>query len=134
VDPNARGNKIQPDTSAGFLPGGSSRSTGGGSSKSFLWNISFYAQYFDVDTNEVLKRCFAAVVPQANFLDVLEGNPDLYGPVWIATTVVLILFLSGTINEYLALHGKKHFEYDFKLLSGMWFTLGLKLSGRDACG
>jgi hypothetical protein len=49
---------------------------------------------------------------------VLEGNPDLYGPVWIATTVVVILFLTGTINQYLAHQGKEHFAYDFKLLSG----------------
>ena len=48
----------------------------------------------------------------------LEGNPDLYGPVWVATTVVVILFLTGTINQYLASEGKKHFAYDFKLLSG----------------
>jgi hypothetical protein len=49
---------------------------------------------------------------------VLEGNPDLYGPVWIATTVVVILFLTGTINQYLAIKGVGKFEYDFKLLSG----------------
>jgi hypothetical protein len=49
---------------------------------------------------------------------VLEGNPDLYGPVWIATTVVVILFLTGTINQYLSRQGVGKFEYDFKLLSG----------------
>lgn len=48
----------------------------------------------------------------------LEGNPDLYGPVWIATTVVVILFLTGTISQYLAMKGEEHFAYDFKLLSG----------------
>ena len=48
----------------------------------------------------------------------LEGNPDLYGPVWIATTVIVILFLTGTINQYLARKGEEHFSYDFKLLSG----------------
>ena len=66
----------------------------------------------------MLRRCTAAIYPRANFLDVLEGNPDLYGPVWIATTVVVILFLTGTINQYLAHSGKEHFAYDFKLLSG----------------
>jgi hypothetical protein len=66
----------------------------------------------------VLRRCTATIYPRANFLDVLEGNPDLYGPVWIATTVVVILFLTGTINQYLAHKGKEHFAYDFKLLSG----------------
>ncbi|KAI1765492.1 Yip1-domain-containing protein [Hypoxylon sp. FL1150] len=88
------------------------------SSKRYLWTISFYAQYFDVDTSSVLARCWAALYPRANFLDVLEGNPDLYGPFWIATTVVLILFLGGTISQYLASTGQGPFEYDFKLLSG----------------
>ncbi len=67
----------------------------------------------------MLARCWAALYPRANFLDVLEGNPDLYGPFWIATTVVLILFLGGTISDYLASTEKNKFAYDFELLSGM---------------
>lgn len=81
--------------------------------------MSFYAQFFDVDTSSVLTRCWAALYPRANFLDVLEGNPDLYGPFWIATTVVFILFLGGTISQYLATTGQEPFAYDFTLLSGM---------------
>ncbi|KAL1864246.1 hypothetical protein Daus18300_007843 [Diaporthe australafricana] len=88
------------------------------SGKRYLWSISFYAQFFDVDTTAVLQRCWAALFPRANFLDVLEGNPDLYGPFWIATTVVFILFLGGTISKYLATTGQEPFVYDFKLLSG----------------
>ena len=106
------------------LPGSSSGlpapATAGGSSKRFLWTLSFYAQFFDVDTSSVLSRCWAALYPRANFLDVLEGNPDLYGPFWIATTVVFILFLGGTISQYLAHVGSAEpFTYDFRLLSGM---------------
>jgi protein YIPF1/2 len=67
----------------------------------------------------VLSRCWAALFPRANFLDVLEGNPDLYGPFWIATTVVFILFLGGTISQRLAEGGEEAFVYDFRLLSGM---------------
>ena len=105
------------------IPGGSSglpppATAGGGSSKRFLWTLSFYSQFFDVDTNSVLSRCWAALFPRANFLDVLEGNPDLYGPFWIATTVVFILFLGGTISQYFAQHGTGHFAYNFRLLSG----------------
>ncbi|KAG9256501.1 Yip1 domain-containing protein [Emericellopsis atlantica] len=92
--------------------------SGGSSSKRFLWTISFYAQFFDVDTSAVLQRCGAALFPRANFLDVLEGNPDLYGPFWIATTVVLVLFLGGTISQYLSQNDKAPFAYDFTLLSG----------------
>lgn len=66
----------------------------------------------------MLSRCGSAIFPRANFLDVLEGNPDLYGPFWIATTVVFILFLGGTISQYLAATGTEAFAYDFRLLSG----------------
>ncbi|KAL2272594.1 hypothetical protein FJTKL_06266 [Diaporthe vaccinii] len=93
--------------------------TASSSGKRYLWSMSFYAQFFDVDTSAVLQRCWAALFPRANFLDVLEGNPDLYGPFWIATTVVFILFLGGTISKYLATTGQEPFMYDFKLLSGM---------------
>ncbi|CAG8973835.1 hypothetical protein HYALB_00005580 [Hymenoscyphus albidus] len=113
------------DASSGSrkLPGASSglpapATASSGFSKRYLWSISFYAQFFDVDTTSVLSRCWAALYPRVNFLDVLEGNPDLYGPIWIATTVVFILFLGGTINQYLAKSGQDHFIYDFKLLSG----------------
>ncbi|KAK3078627.1 hypothetical protein LTS18_007027 [Coniosporium uncinatum] len=116
--PSTSNRSIAPDT--GSLPGPNSGGKGSGStsSKRFLWTLSFYAQFFDVDTAEVLRRCQAAVYPRANFLDVLEGNPDLYGPFWIATTVVIILFMTGTISGYLNYQGKTHFEYDFGLLSG----------------
>jgi protein YIPF1/2 len=120
--------KIQPDntpftsssTNPATLP--NNLSSPPPSSKRFLWTLPFYAQFFDVDTSTVLTRCRAALLPflphTPPFLDTLDGNPDLYGPFWIATTVVVILFLTGTISQYLARQDKGHFEYDFKLLSG----------------
>ncbi|KAL7267635.1 hypothetical protein RUND412_009769 [Rhizina undulata] len=112
--------KIPQNTSnsGGFFSGPSNSRNEDGSAKRFLWSIDFYAQFFDVDTNEVLKRCWAALFPKANFLDVLEGNPDLYGPFWITTTVVLILFLSSTIAQYFARMKDVPYVYDFGLLSG----------------
>ncbi|OAQ71208.1 Yip1 domain family [Pochonia chlamydosporia 170] len=113
-DTSHGGRKGAPST----LPPPVTASTGASSSKRFLWSISFYSQFFDVDTTAVLSRCWAALYPRANFLDVLEGNPDLYGPFWIATTVVLILFLGGTISDWLSTRGTAQFAYDFRLLSG----------------
>ena len=120
-DTNSR-HKTSPNPS-GALPQGSLRandSAGGStlSSKKYLWSLSFYSQFFDVDTNEVFRRCQAAIFPKANFLDVLDGNPDLYGPFWIATTVIVILFLAGTISRHLATSEDSRSSYDFTLLSG----------------
>ncbi|KAF4125283.1 Yip1 domain [Geosmithia morbida] len=112
----APGARKAPSSSGLPLPATAASSSD--SSKRYLWSISFYAQFFDVDTSAVLSRCWAALFPRANFLDVLEGNPDLYGPFWIATTVVLILFLGGTVSQYLSMRDKAPFAYDFRLLSG----------------
>lgn len=117
-----RNAKAQQD-SAPFLGGGGpshrrDRSPGGTPHKHNWWSLHYYSQFFDVDTNEVLRRCVAALYPRSNFLDVLEGNADLYGPFWIATTVVVILFLTGTISQWLANKDADHFAYDFTLFSG----------------
>jgi len=123
ADPNPRSKAI-PTTTNTFPPqntsgqSGSNGLKGGFEGKRFLWTLSFYQQFFDVDTNAVLQRCLSAIFPKDNFLDVLEGNPDLYGPFWIATTVVVILFLTGSINAWLAARGDSYYGYDFKLLSG----------------
>jgi protein YIPF1/2 len=52
------------------------------------------------------------------FLDVLDGNPDLYGPFWIATTVVFILFLAGSINARWGRAADGEGGFDWGLLSG----------------
>ncbi|TRX96899.1 hypothetical protein FHL15_002205 [Xylaria flabelliformis] len=120
TDASTTGRKYTPSSGSGLPPPAtaSGGSGGGVTSKRYLWSLSFYAQFFDVDTSSVLARCWAALWPRDNFLDVLEGNPDLYGPFWIATTVVLILFLGGTISQYIARTGAGPFAYDFELLSG----------------
>lgn len=118
-NPSTRGDsqKILPDQTSFLQPGSGARGTAGGK-RGYLWSIAFYGQFFDVDTAQIVTRCKSTLYPRSNFLDVLDGNPDLYGPFWIATTVVVILFLTGTISSYLAHTGKGHFAYDFKLLSG----------------
>lgn len=114
TDPSNPRSKIPPDTTSSPFSSAPSSNP----SKRFLWTLSFYAQYFDVDTSEVLRRCKSALYPRSPFLDILDGNPDLYGPFWIATTVVFILFLTGTISKYLTRDHDVQFEYDFRLLSG----------------
>ncbi|TKA81674.1 hypothetical protein B0A55_01338 [Friedmanniomyces simplex] len=116
---NNRNKPLPPSQQSPFLNQQTSSRGGAQSiSRRYLWSLAFYQQFFDVDTSAILLRCRAALFPRQNFLDVLDGNPDLYGPFWIATTVVFILFMTGTISAYLAQKGKGHFAYDFELLGG----------------
>ncbi|KAI1320977.1 hypothetical protein EDD11_009300 [Mortierella claussenii] len=64
-----------------------------------IWSAAYYQRFFDVDTSQVMERCFASVMPKDNFLEVMDGSPDLYGPFWIATTVIFVLFVTGSIVD-----------------------------------
>lgn len=56
--------------------------------------------------------------------DTLNNQPDLYGPFWIATTVIFAVFvcssLAGSLAAYIA--GKSH-VYDFTILSSALFIV-----------
>ncbi|KAK9464475.1 hypothetical protein V1512DRAFT_268305 [Lipomyces arxii] len=83
-----------------------------------IWNIQFYAQFFDVETSDVLQRCLYAIYPKISFVETVGDNPDLYGPFWIASTVVLVLFFSSTLAGAIASHvAGVRYEYNFGLLS-----------------
>jgi hypothetical protein len=80
--------------------------------------VEYYAHLFNVDTAEVSKRILASMVPTMNFVETYRGNPDLYGPFWIPTTVIFAFFvmssIGGTVEAYLA---GNNYIYDFRNLS-----------------
>lgn len=52
-----------------------------GKSQSF-WSLGYYQSFFDVDTNQVLRRILWSMIPnpKAIFLNAhIRPNPDLYG-------------------------------------------------------
>ncbi|KAG0220980.1 hypothetical protein BGX31_010327 [Mortierella sp. GBA43] len=89
-----------------------------------IWSVEYYAKFFDVDTNQVLERCMASVIPKENFLNVMGGNPDLYGPFWVATTVVFVLFVSSSIVDSInAYRSSLPYLYDFHQLTFAFGTI-----------
>ncbi|KAJ1993408.1 hypothetical protein H4R33_000663 [Dimargaris cristalligena] len=89
-----------------------------------LWQVEYYAQYFNVDSTNVLERMWQSVVPTRNFLDIIGPNPDLYGPFWIATTVIFAMFVTSSLSQSIVayLHGGNR-VYDFTTLSFAVFTV-----------
>ncbi|KAI8982605.1 hypothetical protein BDB01DRAFT_843449 [Pilobolus umbonatus] len=90
-----------------------------------IWSLDYYSQFFNVDTTDVIERCLKSMYPTGDYAtDTLHNQPDLYGPFWIATTVVFSVFvcssLAGSLAAYVA--GKSHI-YDFTLLSYAVFVV-----------
>ncbi|XP_043696531.1 protein YIPF1 homolog [Telopea speciosissima] len=64
--------------------------------------VSSYTQYFNVDTDIVLERIISSLNPLGgNFFSKIDANPDLYGLIWISTTLVIVLASLGNCATYL---------------------------------
>ncbi|GAB4831847.1 hypothetical protein Ancab_005861 [Ancistrocladus abbreviatus] len=85
----------------------SPRNSGGdGQSSTNNWqgvfSISSYTQYFNVDTDIVLNRLLSSLHPvSGDFFSKIDANPDLYGLVWVATTLVFVIASLGNCATYL---------------------------------
>lgn len=67
-----------------------------------VFNILSYTQYFNVDTDVVLNRLISSLYPiGGDFVSKIDANPDLYGLVWISTTLVFVLASFGNCATYL---------------------------------
>ncbi|KAI3470792.1 hypothetical protein Pfo_027455 [Paulownia fortunei] len=67
-----------------------------------VFSISSYTQYFNVDTDIVLNRLLSSLYPTSgDFVGKIDANPDLYGLVWISTTLVFVIASLGNCATYL---------------------------------
>ncbi|KAG6810441.1 hypothetical protein H0H92_011860, partial [Tricholoma furcatifolium] len=118
------------DRGVGYLQDQPSQRKGSSS----FWTVEYYQQYFDVDTQTVLSRCYATLIPTSTSYLSTHLNPaDLYGPFWTLTTLIFTLFLSSSlaasISSYLSAPGAAY-DYDFALLSvavSLVYAYGLAL-------
>jgi hypothetical protein len=67
-----------------------------------FWTLDYYKKYFDINTQDVVERTTAAVFPKKDFFALVSVNPDLYGPFWIPTTVIFLLFACKNISQYIS--------------------------------
>eukprot|EP00761_Pharyngomonas_kirbyi_P002892 gb/GECH01002896.1/.p1 GENE.gb/GECH01002896.1/~~gb/GECH01002896.1/.p1 ORF type:complete len:330 (+),score=61.36 gb/GECH01002896.1/:1-990(+) len=77
------------------------------SRKDSSWSLHYFItrfgahRYFDVDTNQVVDRVVRALLPfRLSFLDAVKDNPDLYGPFWVTTTLVVVLSVAANLGSY----------------------------------
>uniref|UniRef100_A0A2P2LAB4 Protein YIP n=1 Tax=Rhizophora mucronata TaxID=61149 RepID=A0A2P2LAB4_RHIMU len=70
-----------------------------------IFSVSSYTQYFNVDTDIVINRLMSSFYPfGGEFFSKIDANPDLYGLVWVSTTLVFVLASLGNCATYLIQH------------------------------
>ncbi|KAK9742415.1 hypothetical protein RND81_03G171200 [Saponaria officinalis] len=97
-----------------------SSSEGGGAPPTNNWqgmfNIYSYTQYFNVDTDIVLNRLLSSLDPRTgDFFTKIDANPDLYGLIWISTTLVFVIAALGNLATYLI--GSSTWSFDVSFMS-----------------
>mmetsp|Transcript_4651 Transcript_4651/g.7495 ORF Transcript_4651/g.7495 Transcript_4651/m.7495 type:complete len:355 (+) Transcript_4651:78-1142(+) len=119
------GDLSAPIGSATFEDNPRGSSTNDSGSNYSCWHIRYYSKWFNVDTADVVGRVAFSTVPVSDkFFDKVDGNPDLYGPVWISSTVVFMLAATGNFASWIqfaASHGMQAtgWVYDFtKMTAG----------------
>ena len=79
-----------------------SQNVGGSWLDSINCNLSFLQVYFDFETEEIIRRLIASLIPfNKNFINLVEKKPDLYGPFWIYTTLIFIVSCAASLTKYI---------------------------------
>ena len=78
-----------------------------------IFSVRYFAQFFNVETNEVLWRLFYAlsIVFYKKFKEIGPNKIDMYGPFWIYATMVLSLAVSQNMYSYLTRPAHTKFVY-----------------------
>lgn len=66
--------------------------------KTKCYEIAHYSYLFNVNTKDVLKRLFKAIFPYFNQRIFVNGNYDLYGPIWIMITLIVEIAIVGFVD------------------------------------
>ncbi|EFO88952.1 hypothetical protein CRE_06677 [Caenorhabditis remanei] len=88
--------------------------------KGNLFSFEYYQQFFDVETDQVIKRLLNSVVPtHRNYIqDFLQPIPDLWGPFWVSVTLVFAIGIFGNLAQFIENDGAKGtYGSDFRMVT-----------------
>ena len=67
-----------------------------------------------MNTDDIVSRLLASLIPfNKRFFMMYKEKPDLYGPFWIYTTLVIMIAISGNLSRYFQLKPNFTYNYDF---------------------
>ena len=96
--------------------------------RSSKFSVSYYRQFFNVDTSDVIYRLMIAINPlDTRFFEAVT-QPDLYGPIWVTITVSFISMLFGNLSVWTQLGSKWHYSFSRFIAANVFafiFVLGM---------
>ena len=85
----------------------------------FFCCFTIFKRYFQITSNDFIHRLINSFIPFNNkFGNLIQNNPDLYGPIWIYTSLILLISATGSLTRTLQGHNNKNFFQEFIPIAG----------------
>jgi hypothetical protein len=80
-------------------------------------SLAYYQQWFDVDSDVILRRTARSVLPPMTCFYEEGEKPDLYGPFWITTTLIVVIASASNLANYFVAENQVNWQSDFTKVS-----------------
>ena len=85
----------------------------------FFCCFAIFKKYFQITSNDFILSFINSFIPFNNkFGNLIKNNPDLYGPIWIYTSLIILLSATGSLTRTIQGHNNKNFFQEFIPIAG----------------
>lgn len=77
-----------------------------------FYSLDYYKGYFDFPTEVILSRLYRSIAPTSTPFYIDDSQPDLYGPFWITTTLILFVAVCSNLYDYIEYDEAAHTTVD----------------------
>lgn len=86
----------------------------------FFCCFTIFKKYFQITSQDFLLRFLNSLIPFNNkFQNLVRERPDLYGPIWIYSSLIIIISATGSLTRTLQGHNNKNFFQEFVPIAGV---------------
>ena len=86
----------------------------------FFCCLTIFKKYFQITSDDFILRFINSFIPFNNkFGNLIKNNPDLYGPIWIYTSLILLISSTGSLTRTLQGNNNKNFFQEFVPIAGI---------------
>ena len=86
----------------------------------FFCCFTIFKKYFQITSQDFLLRFLNSLIPfNKKFQNLIRDRPDLYGPIWIYSSLIIIISATGSLTRTLQGHNNKNFFQEFVPIAGI---------------
>ena len=86
----------------------------------FFCCFAIFKKYFQITSQDFLLRFLNSLIPFNNkFQNLVKDKPDLYGPIWIYSSLIIIISATGSLTRTFQGNNNKNFFQEFVPIAGV---------------